>query len=304
MKKVQVLLSTFNGERFLSTLMNSLLNQDYPNVEILVRDDGSSDDTLLLLEEYANRYSNIEVIQGKNLGVVKSFFELLRLSSPKAEYIAFCDQDDVWEKDKISRAIEVLASTEVKTDEPMLYCGRLKLVGEDLSFIGFSKIPRRELSFGNALVENVATGCTIVINAKARDLIVQRLPSFALMHDWWIYLVVSAFGKVIYDPEPKVQYRQHAMNVIGAKTGLALWLTRIKRFLRTGNLRLIRQQAEAFREIYGSMLGTSHKRILDRFLDEQETLYQRIRYAFAADVYRQSTIDNIILKLLIVLNRL
>jgi glycosyltransferase involved in cell wall biosynthesis len=247
--------------------MDSLQNQDYPNVEILVRDDGSSDNTLPLLEEYASRYSNIEVIHGKHLGVIQSFFKLLQRSSPKAGYIAFCDQDDIWRKNKISRAVEFLEQLSQAT--PSLYCSRVTLVDEKLNIIGRSQIPRRAPSFENALVQNIATGCTIVINETSRQLLLRRIPGIARMHDWWIYLVISAFGKVLYDPEPRILYRQHSSNVIGAKSGtIAKWIARIQRFLKTGRLSLVTKQAEEFRRIYGLFLTTEKRRILDRFIDD------------------------------------
>ena len=105
--RVQVLLSTYNGQKYLKELMDSVLNQDFPNLEILVRDDGSTDKTLHILEKYSG-LKNVQILQGKNIGVVRSFFALLEASPPDAEYIAFCDQDDVWKEDKVSRAVGIL----------------------------------------------------------------------------------------------------------------------------------------------------------------------------------------------------
>lgn len=301
-KKAQILLSTFNGEKFLSELMDSLLNQSYPNIEILVRDDGSSDDTLAILDKYANHYPSVKVICGKNLGVIQSFFELLRLSSPEAEYIAFCDQDDVWEKDKISRAVRFLE--QYSTDAPLLYCSRVTLVDENLSIIGRSQIPKRGPSFENALVQNIATGCTIVINRISRELLMKEIPKIVQMHDWWMYLVVSAFGNVVYDVEPRILYRQHSSNVIGyKKSAIARWLARIQRFLKSGRLCLVTEQANEFRRIYGSLLPEEKKVVLDRFIDGRKSLVGRLQYALSGDAYRQSMVDDIILRLLIIINR-
>lgn len=301
-KKAQILLSTFNGEKFLSELMDSLLNQSYPNIEILMRDDGSSDDTLAILDKYANHYPSVKVICGKNLGVIQSFFELLRLSSLEAEYIAFCDQDDVWEKDKISRAVRFLE--QYSTDVPLLYCSRVTLVDENLSIIGRSQIPKRGPSFENALVQNIATGCTIVINRISRELLMKEIPKIVRMHDWWMYLVVSAFGNVVYDVEPRILYRQHSSNVIGyKKSAIARWLARIQRFLKSGRLCLVTEQANEFRRIYGSLLPEEKKVVLDRFIDGRKSLVGRLQYALSGDAYRQSMVDDIILRLLIIINR-
>jgi glycosyltransferase involved in cell wall biosynthesis len=300
LKKVQVLLSTFSGEDFLAALMDSLLQQDYPDVDILVRDDGSEDGTLSILSRYAS-LDNVTVFKGRNLGVPRSYFELIRMSSPSADYYAFCDQDDIWEKGKIARAVVLLER--LPQDTPSMYCSGVTLVDEDLKVIGHSQTPRRGPSFENALVQNIATGCTIVINRASRQLLIEEIPKNARMHDWWMYLVASAFGKVIYDPEPRILYRQHSSNVIGAKSSpMARWIARIKRFLKNGRLPLVTEQASEFRRIYGSFLPEEKEAILDRFVDERRSFTGRLRYAFSSEVYRQSVIDNIILRLLIILN--
>ncbi|MCL6472821.1 MAG: glycosyltransferase family 2 protein [Firmicutes bacterium] len=302
MKKVQVLLSTYNGSKYLRPLLDSLLNQDYANLEILIRDDGSTDDTPGVLEEYLH-VENVRVLREKNIGVAKSFFRLLSLSSHDADYLAFCDQDDIWESDKISRAVDMLSSYHNK--EPALYFSRLKIVDEDLSFVKLSEMPQGEPSFRNALVQNIATGCTIVINAKARDLIVKNLPSSALWHDWWAYLVVSAFGKVVFDEEAKILYRQHSSNAVGSKVGfLNSWAARAQRFTKTGHRLLITKQAEEFNRIFSSCLDKENYKVLKRFILERKTLWGRIKYAVSPDVYRQTRLDNIVLRLLIAFNRL
>jgi len=281
--------------------MDSLLNQDYPDVEILVRDDGSEDSTLSILSQYS-LFDNVTVVKGESIGVPASYFKLIEMSSPSSDYYAFCDQDDVWEPDKISRAISFLEALPRKI--PAMYCSRVKIADEKLNVRALSPLPRRGPSFENALVQNIATGCTIVINKAARQLLLQGWPKRACMHDWWMYLVISAFGKVIYDPEPRILYRQHSSNVIGCKSGaMARWFGRIRRFLKSSHLRLVTEQANEFRGIYGSLIPEEKKAVLDRFIDERKTITGRVRYAFLAEVYRQSIIDNLILRLLFVLNR-
>ncbi len=303
MKTVQVLLSTFNGERFLKPLMDSLFEQDYTNMEILVRDDGSSDHTIQLLQEYEKRYPNIDVICGQNLGVIQSFFELLKLSSPAVDYFAFCDQDDIWEKNKISRAVSSLGS--LSWSMPSLYCSDYLLVDEQMNIMKQIKKSRIRPSFENALVENIATGCTIAINKISRQLLLQEIPKMALMHDWWIYLVISAFGKVVYDSEHKILYRQHSSNVVGVKSrSIARWVARIQRLLRQGSLTPVTEQAIEFRRIYASSLTEDKKMILDRFIDGRKSFIDRLRYALSCETYRQSKVDNIILRLLIILGRI
>jgi glycosyltransferase involved in cell wall biosynthesis len=299
--RVQVLMSTYNGQKYLEEQVDSLLNQDWPGLEIIIRDDGSTDETLSLLKKYAS-LKNVQIFNGKNLGVVRSFFALLEASSPDAEYIAFCDQDDVWEKDKVSRAIGIIKKY---VDTPAMYCSRVTLVDENLKMLGFSQIPRREPAFGNALVENIATGCTIIINNAARQVILTKLPSAILIHDWWIYLVVSAFGKVIYDEEPRILYRQHSSNMIGERSGLlAKWVKRIVRFLKQGRIPFVTVQAEEFHRIFGDYLPAGKKLILDRFINERSTFMGRLRYALRGETYRQSKLDDLIYRILIIFGRI
>jgi glycosyltransferase involved in cell wall biosynthesis len=299
--KVQVLLSTYNGEKYLKDLLESVLEQRYPDFEILIRDDGSGEGTKKVLQRYET-FKNVHVIYGQNIGVVRSFLTLLQSASPTAEYLALCDQDDVWERDKLCRAVEIL--TQKSSSGPTMYCGGLKIVDESLSFIRlWNKIPRRGPSFRNALVENIATGCTIVINSKARDLIMGKTPSNALMHDWWLYIVISAFGEVFYDKEPKTLYRQHSDNVLGDRSGLlSRYSERIRRLPRLRHRDLITKQAGEFDSLYGSLLGHEDRTILRRFLGRRASLRDRMKYALSPDVCRQSMVDDVILRLLIFVN--
>lgn len=299
---VQILLSTYNGARYLEPLMESLLAQDSPDVGILVRDDGSSDSTIDLLRAYAATRPNVNVICGGHLGFVRSFFKLLELASPTADYLALCDQDDMWREDKVSRAVEYLS--QYPPEIPTLYCSRLAVVDENLQPLKYSDIPRRGLSFRNALVENQVPGCTSLVNQAARRLL-EQVPFACVSHDWWVYLVVSAFGTIVYDKEPRILYRRHASNVFGIPTGsIDTWRVKIRQFLKNGKEKLIVKQAEEFRRIYGSTLPDEHRKVLERFLQNRKRFRDRLRYALSCDVYRQSTRDQYILKARIALDRL
>jgi glycosyltransferase involved in cell wall biosynthesis len=300
---VQVLLSTFNGAAYLPMLMESLLAQDYPHVSLLIRDDGSSDKTVSLLREYAQVDPKIVVVPGEHEGFIRSFFRLLDLSSPEADYVAFCDQDDVWHPDKISRATEFLSRCRPET--PALYCSRLAVVDEHLNPLGLSGAPTRGLSFRNALVECPVAGCTVLLNQAARRLLMRKFPQHAYSHDWWMYLVVSAFGTMIYDDQARILYRNHPANVFGITLGAVdAWRVKFRRFLKTGRCQPVTRQAEEFRRIYGASLSDENRAILDRFLEGRQRFSDRLRYAFSCDVYRQSAGDDFILKGLIAFNRL
>ena len=297
-----MLISTYNGEKYLRELIESVLNQDIKQLTLIIRDDGSNDNTLEILNRYSNK-RDIKIFSEKNIGVIQSFFKLLELSPSNSDYYAFCDQDDIWMRDKLSGAINNL--DKFPEEIPLMYCSRTILVNDKLKIIGYSKIPRRQPSFRNALVENIATGCTIVINNSARKLILKQIPVSALMHDRWIYLTVSAFGKVIYDVEPRILYRQHFSNIIGIETNfIRKWDKRIKRFIKRGKKLPISQQANEFQKIYGMILSEDKEKILNKFINSRKTLISRIFYAFNGKVFRQSLVDDIILRILIIFNRI
>lgn len=300
--KIQVLLSTYNGEKYLKELMDSVLNQGIKQLTLIIRDDGSNDNTLKILDAYSNK-KNIKIFAEKNIGIIQSFFKLLKLSYSNSDYYAFCDQDDIWMRDKLLRAISKL--NEFPEEIPLMYCSRIILVNDKLDIIRYSKIPRKQSSFNNALVENIATGCTIVINNSARKLLLKKIPLSALMHDWWIYLTISAFGKIIYDIEPKILYRLHCSNAVGVETKfISKWNKRIKRFVKRNKKFPITKQIKEFKKIYGIILPADKEKILDKFINSRKTLISRIFYAFTGEVYRQSLIDEFILRMLIIFNRI
>jgi len=296
--KVNVLMSTYNGEKYLRVQLESLLAQSYKNIHISVRDDGSTDNTVHILKEYASKYPFIRVAYGENLGVIESFFRLLNDTEGDFDYFAFCDQDDIWLSDKIKDAVEEMNKEDCH--QPMLYCSRVEFVDEKMNPMGLSRIPRR-IGFGNALVENIAIGCTIVINRKTRDMILATKPGRIIMHDWWCYLIVSALGKVFHGKTVNIKYRQHAGNVIGGTSSFLLSVYRRSReFLKSGKDAFrVRDQAVEFLRCYGHLLDDKNSRILRRFIESKNTFSSRLQYSLGMDVWRQSSMDTNILRALI-----
>ena len=301
--KVQVLLSTYNGAVYMREQMESLLGQDYLNLHVLVRDDGSTDETPALLQEYGNH--RVRVVLGQNLGVIGSFYELLSRVDPDTEFVAFCDQDDVWLPGKISRAVSRLQQ-EVPPDTPGLYCSAYTVVDRNLQVLGSSPKVGRPPSFANALVQNIAPGCSMVLNRAAWRLLVRYPPGPAVpVHDWWAYLVISAFGRVIYDSESPLLYRQHGGNTIGEATGLYnKWKRRLHRFLTQSDRKIITNQAREFQRLYGHLLSAECAALLNEFLHRGPHIWDRVRYALRSPVYRQSCVDDLILRCLIIIDRI
>ena len=213
-----ILLSTFNGERFLAAQLDSLINQTRRNWELCWRDDGSDDATVPLMQAFTAgagrgrcRRSDAEA---RRLGITASFMQLLR-AAPPAPCVAFADQDDVWLPEKLARGVDRLAA--VAPDLPALYCARQILVDAALQTLRLSSPVPAEPSFPASLTQNVATGCTVMLNQAAVRLIAGSTPPPGSLHDWWCYLVVSAWGgMILVDPVPTVLYRQHPANAVGA----------------------------------------------------------------------------------------
>lgn len=204
-------MSTYNGERFLNEQLASISSQDYKDFFLFVRDDGSIDQTTKILNDWQKRIK-LQWYQGENLGPSQSFFDLL-VNSPEADFYAFCDQDDVWSKDKIGIAVKSLE----KCRGFAMYFSRPQLADSYLNPIespDFNVIP----SIEESIVKSVVTGCTLVINKKLRDEIVKYIPTQVLMHDSWIYKVCMCLGgTAIYDSNYHILYRQHDNNVMGLK---------------------------------------------------------------------------------------
>lgn len=215
---VAVLLSTYDGVRFLPQQLESILQQHYARWIMLWRDDGSADATRSVMQAFGERMGpdrcRAVAEDLGHLGIAGSFLTLLQ-GVPPHTIAAFADQDDVWMPDKLQRGVAALA--EVPPGQPALYCARQQLVDEDLVPLGLSPYRGHPSAFPAALTQNVATGCTVMLNPAAVTLVAASMPPGGTLHDWWSYLVVSAAGgRLITDSVPVVLYRQHRRNAVGA----------------------------------------------------------------------------------------
>jgi glycosyltransferase involved in cell wall biosynthesis len=293
MPPVAVLLATYNGAKYIRELLDSLVAQNHRNLTLFVRDDGSSDGTLEIVRSYASRLTIEIVDDGVRLGPAMSFLTLLRVAGDEFGYFLFADQDDYWEPHKIERALERLAPHD---DEVAMYCSRLKYVDHDLSPLKLSRVPRL-ISLENALVENIAVGCTMALNRRTRRLVLDHLPERTIMHDWWAYLVATAFGKVVYDEVPSIRYRQHGGNVLGAPTNFAQdFIRRVRLFLRRGGVFRLSEQALQFERSFERVMTPAQKDLVQRIRDGKGRLAGRLRLAFASPFVRQRKIDTLILR--------
>lgn len=305
MKTLQILMSTYNGVKYIREQLDSLLDQDCEkfgkaSFRILIRDDGSGDGTQDILEEYAVKYPDrISWYQGENIGVIQSFFEVLGKAGD-SDYYAFCDQDDYWMPEKMTRAVEILDG--MSREKPSLYCCRPKLVDQELKPIE-SEIERPAMrpGFRNAMIENIVTGCTAVFNRRLCEMIRQEPPKFTVMHDWWLYLTASCFGELYYDETPYICYRQHQGNVLGTKTRKTdEWKMRLKRF--RGNRGNISHQLGEFLRIFGNLEPHNENIQMAReFLEVRKSFTGRRRFLKKSRIYRQRREDDRIFHVILLL---
>ncbi len=225
--RVAILLATYNGAPWLRALLDSLLRQTHDNWVLYWRDDGSGDGTIAILQEFGERAGQGRCVQVNEppgrLGATGNFLALLRSVADtlaERDVVAFADQDDVWLPQKLDRGFTALRSA--PSDEPILYCARQILVNARLQRLSTSDPLSRPAAFPAALTQNVATGCTVMLNRPAARLVAASRPSTGTLHDWWAYLMVTAAGgRLVQDDEPVVLYRQHALNLVGAPASMA-----------------------------------------------------------------------------------
>jgi glycosyltransferase involved in cell wall biosynthesis len=260
-RRIVVLLSTYNGERFIEQQLQSILAQLPEDGMVMVRDDGSTDSTASLIDAVAD--PRVSITKGPNLGFGRSFLTLLAEAPADAEMIMFADQDDVWFAGKIDRAWEHLQQVGIV---PALYSSSQMLADLHLRPLQATPAWPQPPSYKNALIENIVTGCTAALNGPAAELVRRGgVPASVRFHDWWMYLIVSAFGTVMFDPVPTLLYRQHGSNSIGHGTGWWGRQTQILRFLSSNDwVGIMLSQARAFHEIYGSSLAGDRFRLLHR----------------------------------------
>lgn len=275
MTKILVLLSTWNGERYLPAQIASLMAQRVPgDLHILIRDDGSSDGTVGLIQGLDD--PRIRLVEGNNLGPRGSFLALLRMAQQEgADFVSLCDQDDVWDPDKLSRAISMLGS-----EQPGLYSSSLNLVDDNLDPIGMFAHPGNR-SFASTLLCNYVTGCTCVMNRRFIEQL--RFPEDAnhiIMHDWWLASIATLRGQVVYDRQSFISYRQHAANHVGIKTGIGKIVTKLQSVFGQPSINRFDQA----RQLLGSAedhLTPEQKKTLLAFLKGEGSRSQRLRFVLA-----------------------
>lgn len=292
---VAILLCAYNGERYLAEQLDSIEAQTHREWSVWVSDDGSSDGTANILQSYSDRWGpeRLTVVHGPARGFAANFLSVACRSEIRAAYYAYSDQDDIWQPDKLQRALERLEPSGNTT--PTLYCSRTQLIDSQGRLIGFSPLFKREPGFRNALVQNVGGGNTMVFNHAARQLLMSAGPDLKIVaHDWWTYVAVSAAdGVVVYDPKPSLLYRQHGGNLIGSNSGLGARLLRVRLLMR-GQLRAwIDENMKGIRRI-SPRLSPGNREVFDAFLASRDGgPMRRIFGLRRSGVFRQTFMGNV-----------
>lgn len=292
--RVAVLLSTHNGARFLHEQLDSIIAQTHEDWIIVASDDGSTDATLSILDEYQNKLGaeRLQIRQGPCRGFAANFLSTATDKSIEAEAFAFCDQDDIWHPNKLNRAVSWLSDKPNK--QPSLYCSRTRLIDASGEHLGCSPLFTRQPSFGNALVQSLAGGNTMVFNRAARDLLTEAGTPTIVSHDWWFYLLITGNGGLLhYDPIPSIDYRQHGTNIIGSNRDLSDHLYRLRR-LFTGHFQKWNEININALSLRHSLLTEESLRVLMSFIQaRQSSGLKSLNAMRSCGIYRQTTLGNL-----------
>lgn len=302
--KVYVLMSSYNGEKYISEQIDSVLLQTGVDINLFIRDDGSTDKTISIIEEKMNEDSRIHLMKGENIGVKYSFLILTQQVDVEADYYAFCDQDDYWLPEKLSKALEKL--TPENNNLPLLYFSHTRLVDEKLNVLDV-KNPyniSKPYNFGQLLIKNCASGCTMVFNNVLKQLVsksdVMNLHKTPL-HDHWIYLVCLATGgKVVMDTDSHILYRQHGNNAVGSKRTIWNQISESP-LMHKGDHRLF--WARDILDNYSDDLSEQNIAYIKMITNYKENMWTTIHLAFSGYIKPPKLIEKIVILFTVLFRR-
>ena len=300
-RRILVLLSAYNGEKYISAQIESILYQKTEHqVDLLIRDDGSNDDTLNILQEYETKYPDrIKVVEGENIGYNKSFFWLIQEANGY-DYYSLSDQDDVWLDNKLDIAVKYLEQEDNKI--PLLYASTSYLVHDDLIPFGTTQKKKREITFYNTIIQNFLPGHEQVMNQALLDELKKPIDDTKIyVHDSWITNVAMVKGKIIFNNDSFVYYRQHQNNEVGFGEGKIGWFKeRVKR-IRNNDNKKYAMQINEFYNIYKASLDREYLTELECFIRSCDGLFSRIKFVCTTKLYRQTRIQSFLFKALYLL---
>lgn len=305
-KRVAILLAVFNGADFLQSQLETLAQQAVPNIDVWASDDKSEDASRSVLERFARNWpkGQFRVLGGPGAGFAENFRSLMKNREIQADYVAFCDQDDLWDSDKLANAVSWLE----RQDEgrPALFCTRTRTVTVDGKAAGFSPLFNKPPTFRNAIVQSIAGANTMVMNQAAWHVVrkASRRTEF-VSHDWWCYLMITGAGGIVcYSPEAKIGYRQHQRNLVGENNSWGARMSRLG-YLMKGRFRRWNEQNLAALSACEDMLTPDAREIVHLFAAARSGGFcERLSALSRAGIYRQTMVGQLGLYLACILKRL
>lgn len=269
-KTVQIIMATYNGEKFLEEQLDSLLAQTWADIRVEVCDDGSVDQTCEIVERYVQKDSRISIHRNeKNKGYVRNFLEGMQRS--ETEYIMFCDQDDIWDQDKVEVTLHAMEQAEkANADMPVLvFTDAVNFdsdTGEEQGrFHHNSHLNTKKVDSAHLFMENKVIGCTVMVNRAILPYLTE-IPKEIRVHDWWLALICSHFGQIVYLDRPTLRYRQHSGNMIGGSSFGSYVKDRLAGIQNQREaLRSSYQQGQAFLSLYGDRMTQEQRETAQKF---------------------------------------
>ncbi|NQP14608.1 glycosyltransferase family 2 protein [Streptococcus suis] len=301
--KVNILMSTYNGQQFLAEQIRSIQEQTYTDWTLFIRDDGSSDNTKEILKDFERQDSRVHLIdsdKSDNLGVIKSFHKLV--NHDRADYYFFSDQDDVWLPNKLELSLN--EAQNYPANLPLMVYMDLKVVNQDLEIMTESMVKSQSHHANTELVqeltENTVTGGVAMINHHLAEM--WQVTEDILMHDWYLALLASALGKLVFIDKPGELYRQHADNVLGART----LSKRFKKWIRPHILfavywDLIKNSQKQARYLLQMPLSQSNRELIEAFVTIMDKpMLERFRILRKYGLRKNKTFHTLVFTTLIV----
>lgn len=290
MDNIVILLAAYNGEKYLHTMIDSIIAQDYADWQLILSDDGSKDTTPAILQEYADKMPEKITFyrSGIRFGRPEKHFLHLLQKFHDSPYIMFCDQDDYWHPDKIRKTYETMKKTETDPAVPAMVHTDLQVVDGELkpihpSFLQMSGITGDRMQVRQLLTQNVVTGCTMMVNKTLAELGTQYIPETGIpMHDWWLALLAAACGNTGFLNEATIDYRQHGNNSVGAKNVRSVKhiVNQLKSRQMAEHIRATYVQAGAFLECFRDMLPENARRTIEIYADMENKNWLARRAAY------------------------
>lgn len=302
MKKVAVLLSSYNGERYIEEQIESILEQTYKNMTLYIRDDCSKDNTASILRKYEGN-EKIVILKGeKNLGYPEAFYEMMR-EIKEYDFYAFSDQDDVWNPDKIESAIKILENS--NPDKPCLLFSNYDIVDENLRYIRTSIGPKETPGFNYSIFSSIGLGFTYVLNDKLKKLVLERRSKKTVTKDVWIGMLAAAFGVVEYDSNSTAKHRRNSGAFSAQdKTFLSIQKDRFRRFFLNDGFEYVKNVMDEFYEMFENKMSESDRKMLALFVNRSKNPFHVLKKVCYPKRLRYDIKDEIALRFVFLIGKL